>query len=335
MAGTGDARVTATATEWRTESRYYRRPPGWLWLLGLLLLPLLLGWIAWGALGLGRPKIELPSINVSAPSLTVPSISVPSVALPSFNFSPLSIVRSGNNFTLSGDLPDLSVKASLMDALKAAFPGANFIDNLNIKAGIPALDFSGLSALFKAAVDIPDFNYKIEGSTITLTGTAPSEDVKAAVEAAAKAAWPNLSIVNNIEVKGGASVPATTSGGGAVCDNLQAAITAALTAPINFQTDGFTLTPATQQELTVVAQKLKGCTSAKVAVTGHTDNTGNDAINNPLSASRAKSVGDYLASQGIPAAEITTNGVGSSQPVAGNDSEAGRAKNRRVDITVS
>ena len=44
MTGSGDARVSATATEWRTESRFYRRTPGWGWLLGLLLIPLLFGW---------------------------------------------------------------------------------------------------------------------------------------------------------------------------------------------------------------------------------------------------------------------------------------------------
>ena len=54
MTGSDDARVSATATEWRTESRYYRRPPGWGWLLGLLLIPLLLGLIGWGTLS--KPK---------------------------------------------------------------------------------------------------------------------------------------------------------------------------------------------------------------------------------------------------------------------------------------
>ena len=96
MTGSGDARVSATATEWRAESRYYRRSPGWGWLLGLLLIPLLFGWLGWGAL---KPKV-----NISAPSI---SVTAPSVSMPSLNFSPLSILRNGNDFTLSGILPDL------------------------------------------------------------------------------------------------------------------------------------------------------------------------------------------------------------------------------------
>ena len=72
MAGSDDARVNAAATEWRTESRYYRRSPGLGWLLGLLLIPLLFGWLGWGAL---KPKVNIgaPSISVTAPSLSVRS----------------------------------------------------------------------------------------------------------------------------------------------------------------------------------------------------------------------------------------------------------------------
>lgn len=329
MTGSGDARVSATATEWRQESRYYRRTPGLGWLLGLLLIPLLLGLIGWGTLGKPKVSVSTPSVSITAPSISVPSLS----------FAPLSITRNGNDFTLSGDLPDLSVKTSLLDALKAALGGGvNLIDKLNIKAGVSAPDFSGIGALFKAAVDIPDFNFDLSGGTLTLTGTAPSDEVKAAVEAAARAAWPSVTIVNNIVVKGASatapSTPTATPPSGE-CGSLQSDITAALNAPINFETDGFTLTAATRQMLSAVAAKIKACPTAKIAVTGYTDNTGNDAINIPLSNNRAKSVGDYLVSQGVSAAGVTTSGQGAANPVAGNDTAAGRAQNRRVEITVS
>ena len=76
------------------------------------------------------------------------------------------------------------------------------------------------------------------------------------------------------------------------------------------------LTAGSQSQLTQVADKLKACPNAKVAVVGHTDNTGNDAINIPLSGNRAKSVADYLISQGVPAGSINLSGVGSAQPIA-------------------
>jgi len=105
--------------------------------------------------------------------------------------------------------------------------------------------------------------------------------------------------------------------------------------PITFETNFFNLTPAYQQELTQVADKLKSCPNASVVVTGYTDNTGNDAINVPLSANRAKTVADYLVSQGVAADHVTSKGLGSTNPVASNDTADGRAQNRRVEITVS
>ncbi len=223
----------------------------------------------------------------------------------------------------------------MLDSLKLAFgPEIDLTDNSNIKAGVNAPDFSVLGSVLKAAVDIPDFNFDLNGDTLTLTGTAPSEDVKADVEAAAKAAWPDVKIINNIQVQGAAPTPAPAPGGGA-CATLQADITGLLRTPINFQTDGFSLAPASQQQLTQVADKLKACPDPSVTVVGHTDSSGNDGINIPLSGNRAKSVADYLVSQGVAANRVTSKGVGSAEPIASNDTPDGKAQNRRVDITVS
>jgi len=74
--------------------------------------------------------------------------------------------------------------------------------------------------------------------------------------------------------------------------------------------------------------------AATVSVVGHTDATGTDAINDPLSLNRANSVRDYLVARGVTAQRIATAGRGSREPVADNASDAGRAKNRRVEIYV-
>ena len=70
----------------------------------------------------------------------------------------------------------------------------------------------------------------------------------------------------------------------------------------------------------------------RVRIVGHTDSTGSDAINNPLSLDRAHSVRDYLAGRGVAPTRVETEGHGSREPVADNGSEAGRAQNRRVEI---
>jgi outer membrane protein OmpA-like peptidoglycan-associated protein len=83
------------------------------------------------------------------------------------------------------------------------------------------------------------------------------------------------------------------------------------------------------------ANSLRDHQATTVSIVGHTDSTGNDTINNPLSVNRASSTRDYLAARGVAANRININGVGSTQPVADNTSDAGRAKNRRVEIYVA
>ena len=349
MPGSDDTR---TITGYRTASKFYRRPPGAAWLLALLAIPLLLGLIGWAGLNksdTGDVNLTLPSVNPSAtlaaPDVNAPDVNAPNVNLPDFTFAPLSILRNGNGFTLSGELPSLEAKTGLLDSLRLAFgPDINLTDNLNVKAGVNAPDFAVLGSILGAAVDIPDFNFDLNGDTLTLTGSAPSEKARADVEAAAKAAWPKMKITNNIQVSGTPApsappapappAPAPAQAGGP-CATLQADITALLKAPINFQTDGFTLTPASQQQLTQIADKLKACPDPKVSVVGHTDSSGNDAINIPLSNNRAKAVADYLVSQGVAGDRVTSKGVGSAEPIASNDTPAGKAQNRRTDITVS
>jgi len=72
-----------------------------------------------------------------------------------------------------------------------------------------------------------------------------------------------------------------------------------------------------------------------VTIVGHTDSTGSDAINEPLSVDRASAVRDYLAGRGVASSRIAVQGRGSREPVAGNDTAAGRAQNRRVEILLA
>ncbi|MCW2557577.1 MAG: hypothetical protein JWP55_1541, partial [Mycobacterium sp.] len=125
------------------------------------------------------------------------------------------------------------------------------------------------------------------------------------------------------------------TGQGGPCSTLQADVSALLRTPINFSTDGSTLAPESRQLVSQIAGKLNACPDVKVAVAGYTDSSGNDAINLPLSASRAKAVADGLVSDGVAAGAVTSRGAGSADPLADNGTPEGRAQNRRVEITVS
>ena len=102
---------------------------------------------------------------------------------------------------------------------------------------------------------------------------------------------------------------------------------------ILFATNSSQLNTASKASLTQFANVLKNNSDCDVAIYGHTDNTGNDAINNPLSVKRAQAVETYLKQQGVSAAQIrSVDGQGSSNPVASNATAEGRKQNRRVEV---
>jgi outer membrane protein OmpA-like peptidoglycan-associated protein len=103
---------------------------------------------------------------------------------------------------------------------------------------------------------------------------------------------------------------------------------------ITFDTNSYAISPAFRTTLNQVAATLAQYNQTYIDVYGHTDSTGNDSINIPLSRNRADAVANYLAGQGVARARIGTQGFGSSQPVASNDTPAGRQANRRVEIKI-
>ena len=74
--------------------------------------------------------------------------------------------------------------------------------------------------------------------------------------------------------------------------------------------------------------------SANIEIAGHTDTDGDDAANQSLSEKRAQAVTDYLVRAGLPASRFTPAGYGSTQPIAGNDTDEGKAQNRRIEFVV-
>ncbi|MBB4003843.1 MAG: OmpA family protein [Aurantimonas endophytica] len=104
---------------------------------------------------------------------------------------------------------------------------------------------------------------------------------------------------------------------------------------ITFPTDQSSILPGFYSTLTSVALVLKEFDRSIVDVYGHTDSQGSDAYNFQLSQRRASSVSQYLASQGVDPRRLNTQGFGETQPVASNDTESGRAQNRRVEIAIS
>ena len=82
------------------------------------------------------------------------------------------------------------------------------------------------------------------------------------------------------------------------------------------------------------AEGLRNNPNAEVRIVGHTDSTGSEAVNNPLSVDRAASTRNYLVNRGVDGRRIAIDGMGERYPIASNDTADGRARNRRVEIFV-
>ena len=95
------------------------------------------------------------------------------------------------------------------------------------------------------------------------------------------------------------------------------------------------LSAASLQTLTDLNRVLKKYPKNRIVVQGYTDSTGSDAINQKLSTERAKAVYDFLLGSGLKTLSITYVGFGASNPIASNDTEEGRAKNRRVVLSIT
>ena len=102
---------------------------------------------------------------------------------------------------------------------------------------------------------------------------------------------------------------------------------------VNFETGKAVLLPASTEILDRVAESLTNNPGVNVEVGGHTDNTGRRGTNLRLSEARANTVREYLISKGIDGARLTAKGYGPDQPVAENGTAAGRAANRRVELS--
>jgi outer membrane protein OmpA-like peptidoglycan-associated protein len=126
-----------------------------------------------------------------------------------------------------------------------------------------------------------------------------------------------------------------TAGTGVVVERQGDELLLTMPAGITFPINSYDIQPQFYETLNQVAQTLATYPSTLVDVYGHTDPTGGDRINIPLSQNRAQAVAGYLTQRGVSPSRIATQGFGSSRPIADNGTEAGRSQNRRVELRIT
>ncbi len=165
-----------------------------------------------------------------------------------------------------------------------------------------------------------------------LAGAALGDSSKSAVIGAGVGALGGYVWSTQMAKKKAAMEQATAGTGVDVTQTADNQLKLNIPSDLSFDTGRADIKASLRPILDQFAQGLTGQPNTEIRIVGHTDSTGSDAINNPLSVNRAASARDYLASRGVDSRRIQIDGRGSREPIADNNTDAGRAKNRRIEI---
>jgi len=230
--------------------------------------------------------------------------------------------------TLTGYVPDNTVHAAVAAAAARKFFSEKVVDNLKASVGAPA-GFAGavvpalaaLSRLSTGTLVVSDREAKLSGDALFDSAAA---QIRAGL---AKDFPPGWQVKADISVK-----PAAAPVDATVCQQLFSDLLAR--GKIRFESGRSAIDPDSAGLLDRLIETALRCPTANIEIAGHTDADGEDGFNRTLSEKRAQAVADYLVKAGLPASRFTATGYGSSQPIASNDTDEGKAQNRRIDFVV-
>ncbi|HZR90459.1 MAG TPA: OmpA family protein [Bradyrhizobium sp.] len=230
--------------------------------------------------------------------------------------------------TLSGYVPDENVHAIILGSSSRKFFSEKVVDNLKTSVGappgfvnavIPALGV--LSRLSTGTLVMSDREVKISGDALY---DAAAAQIRAGLTKDFPREW---QVTADISVR-----PAAAPVDASVCQQLFSDLLSKT--KIRFLTGRATLDSDSTGLLDHLVETALRCPNATIEIAGHTDSDGEDAANQSLSERRAQAVLDYFVKAGLPADRFTAIGYGSTKPVASNDTDDGKAQNRRIEFLV-
>jgi OmpA-OmpF porin, OOP family len=230
--------------------------------------------------------------------------------------------------TLSGYVPDNNVHATLATAAGRKFFSEKVVDNLKASIGAPSGFASAVVPALGALSRLSTGTLVVSDREVKLSGDALYDAAAAQIRAGLAKDFPQgWQVKADISVK-----PAAAPVDPTVCQQLFSDLLAK--GKIRFESGRATIDPDSAGLLDRLIETALRCPTANIEIAGHTDGDGEDGFNQALSEKRAQAVADYLVKAGLPANRFTATGYGSTQPVATNDTDEGKAQNRRIDFLV-
>jgi OOP family OmpA-OmpF porin len=229
--------------------------------------------------------------------------------------------------TLTGYVPDNNVHAALVVAAGRKFFNEKVVDNIKASLGAPSGFANAVGPALGALSRLSTGTLVVSDREVKLSGDAFYDAAAAQIRAGLKDFPQGWQFKADISVK-----PASAPVDGTVCQQLFSGLLAK--GKIRFDSGRATIDPDSAGLLDRLIETALRCPSANIEIAGHTDADGEDGFNQALSEKRAQAVTDFLVKAGLPAERFTAMGYGSTQPVAGNDTDEGKAQNRRIDFVV-
>jgi OmpA-OmpF porin, OOP family len=229
--------------------------------------------------------------------------------------------------TLTGYVPDNNVHTALAAAAGRKFFNEKVVDNIKASLGAPSGFANAVGPALGALSRLSTGTMVVSDREVKLSGDAFYDAAAAQIRAGLKDFPQGWQFKADISVK-----PASAPVDGTVCQQLFSGLLAK--GKIRFESGRATIDPDSAGLLDRLIETALRCPSTNIEIAGHTDADGEDGFNQALSEKRAQAVTDFLVKAGLPAERFTAMGYGSTQPVAGNDTEEGKAQNRRIDFVV-
>lgn len=233
-----------------------------------------------------------------------------------------------NTVTLAGYVPDNNVHAAIVAAVGRKFFSEKLVDNLKASIGAPQgfqnaaiAALGALSRVSTGSLVMSDREVKLSGDALYAVA---ADQIKGSIGSELPQGWTAKA---EVSVKPVASAVDPT-----VCQQLFFDLLGK--AKIRFDSGKATIDKDSMGLLDKLIETALRCPTANIEVAGHTDSDGDSNGNMTLSEKRAQAVADYLIKAGLPTDRLRAVGYGSTQPVAANDTDEGKAKNRRIDFVV-
>lgn len=233
-----------------------------------------------------------------------------------------------STLTLTGNVPDNAVHAALVANAGRKFFSEKVVDNLKASVGAPSNFLNAVVPALGALSRLSTGTLVVTDREVKLSGDALYEGAATQIRAGLGRDFPQgWQFKPEISVK-----PQPSPVDATVCQQLFADLLTK--ARIRFESGRAELSQDSLGLLDRLTETALRCPNANIEIAGHTDADGDPAGNQALSEKRAQVVVDYLVRAGLPASRFAAVGYGSSQPLGSNDTEDGKAQNRRIDFVV-